>query len=538
MRRQICMRIFVALGIIGLSLNFSCSKKPLKGTPTPNKSPQLTFANIPPDSTVFQASPIISWYATDVDGDVWQYCIADIPKTKFPAEYMNFYRNPASIPDSLWRCMEETRDTIFFSVEPGDSITEHLFCVRAIDNEGAYSNYVCRIYFRTNRPPDTDILTRLTEMDTLWCLAETTANWKGININWTATDPDNSIMFEYYWFVLSDRGDTVKTSGGWITSTYTRLKGLQTGHYYFYVKARDDAFEPDPTPDSIPLNIVKPYFDWTDEAINHETIPKNVLLVNETSTGMLGDPRTSALSQIQEFYTTAFNNLVNEGVIDNFTVISLPTGADIPSKLLLSQNVVVYWFGIDIQAGMSDNHVKALKDYMDIGGRLGLESRTIQEAVQSFMINYLGIYNVQPDSNMQGTRRDYYFRRAIPQISDYPELVVDSVRAFQLLFCAGTVPYLPTLPSVSGLRTIPNYMMTPTKYVEVVYRYGVEQYDTTSSRYPLSLVLNNLPVAVRYVNGVTRSLTMSFPTCLMQNGANEAYTAIKKNILFLLAKPR
>ncbi len=531
MKRDKMNLIFLFLCLAIIFMVAGCSKKPLKGEPVPNKPPQLNLANIPPDSTIFTASPVLSWYATDVDGDVWEYCYADIPRTRFPQQYLTFYANPSTIPDSLWHCSDKTSDTLFFSLEPGDTITEHLFCVRARDNNGAYSNYNCRIYFRTNRPPVVHITTSITEIDTFWCLAETTANWGGINITWDAEDPDNSIKFEYYWYVLDAARDTVRHSVGWISQKNVRLTGIPTGHYFFYVRVRDDAYEPSILPDSIPLNVVKPYFDWTDESINFGSLPKNVLLVNETSTG-LGDPRPTMLGEVEAFYTGALEQLKQEGIIDNYTIFNITGPLDVPSKLLLSQNLIVYWFSVDRASGMSDRQAQAISEYLDIGGRLLLESRAIQDAAQSFLMNYLGIYNVQPDSGMQGSRRDYYFREAIPSIDGYPRLEVDSIRAYQILLCIGTA-FLPTLPSVVALRTLPNVYNTPIKYVETIYRYGVASFDSTSPRYPLSLILNNLPVGVRFVNRDTRTVTFSFPTLLMVNTDGQAVDAIRKSMIFL-----
>lgn len=517
-----------------LFVGVGCSKRSLKGEMVKNKAPQLSLANIPPDSTVFGAAPIISWYATDVDGDVWEYCYVDIPKPKYLGQYATFLTDPSRIPDSLWHCTDKTSDTIFFSVEPGDTITEHLFCVRARDNNGDHSNYECRIYFRTNKPPVVRITTEVSEYDTFWCLAETTDTWKGINLTWDAEDPDNSIKFEYFWFVKNDAGDTVRKSDGWVSVKNVRLRGLPTGHFYFYVLARDDAYQPSERPDSIPLNIIKPYFDWTDTTINFESLPKNVLLVNETSSGF-GDPRPNMLGEVESFYTSLLDLMKNEGIIDNYTLIRMPSGIERPSRLLLSQSLIVYWFSVDRAVGISDGQARILSEYLDVGGRLLLESRAVQDAMQSFLLNYLGLYGVQPDSEMQGSRRDYYFRRAVSAMAGFPDLEVDSMRAYQILLCLGTAP-LTTLPSVAALRTIPNVYTSPSKYVEIIYRYGVAEYDTSSPRYPLSVILNNLPVAVRFVKGNTRTVTMSFPTVLMKNDEGQVYLAIEKSLIFLASK--
>ena len=475
-------RWFWLLGLVTLLVAFGCSEKSLKGDLKENKPPQVFFANVPADSTLFEASPIISWYGTDVDGEVWEYCYADLPRTEFEEEeYSNYANQPATIPDSLWTCMNATSDTIFLSVEEGDTITEHLFCLKGIDNEGTVSEIVCRYYFRENHPPEIELKTTYTADEVLWCLADTTAHWKGIFLSWRGSDPDNSIRYEYYWYVTDQYDDVVKQVAQWSQSTNLRLTGLNTGLYTFYVKVRDDAYMECEEPASTPLNIVKPYFDWTDTTLNHSELPRNILVVNETSTGGLREPAVYAADSISNFYLNVVQSLIDEGIVDNYEVVDLnATGGEIPYTTL-SNYMAIYWFGVDKANGLNQEQVDFLKKYMSIGGRLGMESRNFANEIAylEFLQDWMGISGAVNDEEEGGPlRTDYYFQKANPaENQDYPQLTLDGDRAANWLFTVPSIDYYPSLASVSALITIPNYLTSTTRYTIPVYTYGLMDYE-------------------------------------------------------------
>ena len=135
------------------------------------------------DSLIVAAAPVVYFRGFDRDGEVYYFDIINIARGDIPdSDYYDYFEDPTTIPDEVhgthaiysWRRKDSNRDTLFLSLLPRADTTEHLVCVRGLDSDSMFSDPVCRIWYRTNRPPDSLYVLnewlRNEELDTVWCL--------------------------------------------------------------------------------------------------------------------------------------------------------------------------------------------------------------------------------------------------------------------------------------------------------------------------------------------------------------------------------
>ena len=245
---------------------------------------------------------------------------------------------------------------LFASVDTARYVSQYFF-VRGVDNEGAssriwksdsgeVSNF--RLFTRNNRPPVTKVTYSylsngtgnfIDTMVTEYCLPETTVEWKGLKISWSAEDPDYSTTtqpsFTYSWELLGPfesstniiedsvyyHSENRTTGTPWVDSTSRILVNLENaagkdyGWYQFRVRARDDAFVPDPSPATATFKIIKPPFLFSENDKN------SVLLVDATSYD--GRVTLPIRDSIQAFYKRLIKSLVTKGIINSDTLITL-----------------------------------------------------------------------------------------------------------------------------------------------------------------------------------------------------------------------
>lgn len=345
----------------------ACGKLSRKGTAPANVTPEVFLVNVPPDSVNFSTLAKIYWYGFDQDGYISKYQYLVIPDTGNFIPKSGGYIDPAFVhtiervspgdwnDSSLSRILgidrsalhsvdsvkgNGTFDNVMLTASLDTTVyLAQYFFVRGVDNEGAVSwiwppdstkKPVFRRFTRTNRPPHTTAIydTMLIE----YCLPETTADWKGIRVNWSAEDPDYSPRsqpaFSYYWQLLGPfesktAVDTTKVYYSswdsikgvpWVDSTSRLLvnlinaPGKDYGWYQFRVRARDDAFVPDPNAAKVTFKIIKPPFLFSNE--------KSVLLVDATDyRGIFIVP---VKDSIEAYYTSILETLKSQNVIDNY----------------------------------------------------------------------------------------------------------------------------------------------------------------------------------------------------------------------------
>jgi len=409
----------------------ACGKLSRKGTAPANVAPEVFLVNVPPDSANFSTLAKIYWYGFDQDGYISKYQYLVIPDTGNLIPKSGGYIDPAFIQtvegvspgdwndSSLSRILGINRavlhavDSVRTSIGTWDNVmlsatvdsTAYLaqyFFVRGVDNEGAVSKILkpdsckCnnfRFFTRTNRPPHTTAIydTMLIE----YCLPETTADWKGIRINWSAEDPDYSPRsqpaFSYYWQLLGPfesktAVDTTKVYYSswdnikgipWVDSTSRLLvnlvnaPGKDYGWYQFRVRARDDAFVPDPNAAKVTFKIIKPPFLFSKE--------KSVLLVDATDyRGIFIIPKKDS---IRNFYTGILDTLKARGKIDSYHLCRVNFGLDatypVPEDTLSHYKLVIYFnegrFSGIVGTGSSfgaDTGFVQIERYLRVGGRV------------------------------------------------------------------------------------------------------------------------------------------------------------------------
>ncbi len=244
---------------------------------------------------------------------------------------------------------------LFASVDTTAYVAQYFF-VRGVDNEASVSKIWkpdspkgsdFRFFTRTNRPPQSMInygnRANITgnyvylpdSFFTEYCLPETTVDWKGVKVTWSAVDPDYSSRsqpaFSYTWKLLGPFDsptaiDTTKayyyswdnTSGTqWVDSVthvfvnLVNAPGKDYAWYQFKLQARDDAFVPDPTPASVTFKIIKPPFLFS------PSNGRSILLVDATSYG--GSLVTPIMIPLQSFYKGLLDSLKSQDVIDNYS---------------------------------------------------------------------------------------------------------------------------------------------------------------------------------------------------------------------------
>ncbi|OQX90054.1 MAG: hypothetical protein B6D65_00055 [candidate division Zixibacteria bacterium 4484_93] len=534
-------KIVLILAVVSLMvLAFGGCDTGKKGSLKPNLPPDVFWASIPPDSCTFGVAPIVAWYGTDRDGEVWYYHYVDIPLTGLPrSEYDGYRSNPQTIPDTLWTTVEATSDTILLSLEPTDTITEHSFFVKAEDNLGAESDIIFRTFYRTNQLPTVVLDNFYEDSETLFCLSATTPYWDGIVLTWHGEDPDNSIFFEYYWYIVDrdDPLDTVKRCDGWTRDENVVLTDVPTGSYFFYIKCRDDAFAESISPDSTYLNIVKPYYDITDSTVDPTTIPFKVLIVDESS-------RERAIFDIpseetvNEFYTGIFDELVSRGVVDEYGYFECPDPEHTDlSKSLLAQYPCIYWHNADASTKRIGTYMMAqIEKYLNSGGSLLLEGRKPiidlfgSSTGATFAMNYLGVDQFhRAIETWQNSRDAYAFASAVPSNEDYSELTVN-VAMVDSVFPNDIVAGIPETDFIGSYEGTSGGV----EYTEILYRIAVSPEVASDTAYADEYqYYNNRPIAVRHSSTNFRAALFNFSMFYMDNSTGAVTDAIATTLSWI-----
>lgn len=312
---KIALGLFAIL-VCAVLVFMSCSKPGFDGTAAENKAPICYLSNIPTEGTEYSQNPTLYWFATDADGFIQKYRY--IVKTKeqinddplaFAEEVLladNYDDWTVIWTDSLTPGKSATSDTIqLFAVADPSIYTEQYFFVQAVDNHGLASMFTdtvkvngsiqsitplaFRMYSRNNNPPETHM--SFDEEKTYFSLPDTTAQYHGVQISWSGSDSldykRTQPPFQYHWEVFGPfstydeaNDDPSKliyeswdstTQSVWIDIESATLFNLyrheptatttRADYFLFKVRARDDAFVPDPTPATTVFFAVEPGFE-------------------------------------------------------------------------------------------------------------------------------------------------------------------------------------------------------------------------------------------------------------------------------------
>ncbi len=549
MRDRILYALIILMVTLSLTLFWGCD---YQGEQVEPLKPFVNLYSVPPDSSVLNAAPTLWWWGTDKDGRIIAYEFIDIPKSKVSNEVYNNlvsnYKTDPSIPDSVemvdgytkWQRTTSNADTIYLSLEEGEDTTEHLFCVRSIDSDSLKSDETCMIYFRTNEPPDSMKLTEFDnypEGDTFWVLTDFTDDWDGIPFSWRAHDPDNSVILEYYWWVeeYDNPDNIVRTSlsedslggvyagadstDGWVRSTKTTLKGVDTGHWRFIIKVRDDAFY-EGVQDTFEFYAVHPYFDPSESLIVEEiyngTFEHRLLFIYNTD-GWQEEMWT-------DFYEPILQQFVSEGYITSFDRVSTSDDYLSVDKFTMKDYSIIYFYHLGgiLSAGVfrrpSEVLLDELRDYVIAGWRVIFDGRQFFYNITAFVNAYSPLGQIPYDMfgitwQCSGGNKLYEATASHPS---YEDLKVDETK-----IASG---------SVSGIMSVGLYpYFSGVPYTEVLY--NAAPYEDADSAALSEFI--GLPVACRFAKTNTRTAFFSFPLYAMDNSDGSVTAALDSTFSFL-----
>ncbi|MCD6594695.1 hypothetical protein J7L68_03360 [bacterium] len=546
-------KIFIlwGIGLVIFALFYGC----YKGEPNETAPPFVQIYDVPPDSSIMGAAPIIWWWGTDVDGIIDKYQWLDIVADKInESDLSSYYNGELPIPDEIisedetdtfqWVSTDSSADTIYLLLEAGDTMTKHLFCVRSIDIDNKISDAECRIYYRTNVPPDSMYFKEnedYAEGDTFWILNDTTYDWNGIRFDWSAHDPDNSVILEYFWWVenydnpseiarTSKADDSLFTvySGdniydGWVRLNYTTLKGeIPTGHWRLIITVRDDAFQ-EGVADTFEFYAVHPDFDPSIDSIAQmmadTTYPHKMLVIFAAPIGWQDD--------MGVFYCNIFQNLMNDGVIDTFDTSRAVSSGEYMNltKFDLADYSIIYLFNLSFMStptlAPGPDMLEELKEYVTAGGRVIFDGRQFFSQVSNSdsSTNPFGqipfvMFGITTNSDMG----NWNWSEALDQVDDiYPDLYIDSTKTLS--------------GKLGGVRTVglyPHFFGIP--YGESIYRGG--DYEGADNTTQQNIIGRHL--GVRFAKPNTRTALFSFPLYYAQNDGGLVEQTLRETFRFII----
>ncbi len=552
----------ILLAIIGV-LFFGCTD--YSGEKHDNLEPIIVLYNNPSDGDTLGAAPVICWHGFDTDGKVYEYEWIDLPKAQsgssrgVPTDVFEMYKDNSSLLADVesvmteagtpikWAITENTCDTVFLSLLVDTAITEHLFCIRAIDTKDTldpdtiFSEVSCATYYRSNLPPDSCVIVNDTTLDgkEFWILKDFTYSWNGIDVAWSGGDPDNSIILEYFWCLVDiNTGDTVLTSliddslggvnagldstDGWIRSTTVKLHGyVPSGTYYLIVQIRDDAFYAGKA-DTVIVTLASPDFDISDSTILQEyvdgTYEHKILIIDQNNAILYPNAET-----VWAFYDDIFNGLKSDGVIADYERRLSSSGYLEVPRVDLAEYSILYILDQEFfstGSKLSQYSLEELMQYVKVGGRVIVDGRDVfgnespdWDEIPSY--DYFGL-----NEYSEGCIGEI-FDHAIANkgIHGYPDLVLDASKTFGGATAIKGVTRL-------GKRS-PSY--DGSVYTEILYRFGLvstaSATDTTN--------YHEVPVAVRRVTPSYRSAYFAFPLYLMNNDNGEVEDVIRETVEFI-----
>jgi hypothetical protein len=311
---------------------------------SPNQPPETTLANVPlenggPDpeypDTLYFALLRVSWDGEDEDGYVAGY----------EYRWTTYHRVAGDSIPGEWS-FTTIADTTF-AFESSDSINEQYFQVRAIDNDGACDPTPATRWFKTARVehPETWI-TSPDSGSTVFILNSTTDTWDGILLSYGGEDTDGEVA------AFSWRTDG-RSWSDWATET-TRLLVASDfaqpieGPHTISVKSQDNTMVEDPSPASIPVELVLP------------TFAEAILVVDETKDGT-GLEENPTDEQVDSYY----DSLLVEEVHTNWDYIE----SGMPGPDVLGQYRVVLWHTDDVEHEIVE-HQEEVAAYLNVGGKL------------------------------------------------------------------------------------------------------------------------------------------------------------------------
>ena len=491
--------LVVVLAVCGLFSD--CSEPSNPGAPIGNSPPRTRLANLPlndPLGHLPSETPTVtlSWVGDDPDGFVtaflyrWSYKTADggtvyrdwttllnvsitgvtmVVKGNtavVPDIYHYFVTLTPSAQDSIVNLLSkgeaivvsgdsisaaDTRSILnpnvgVFIFESEDTLNQHTFEVKAMDNLGVEDPHPASVVFWTPKalPPDTRLVAPY-PLDSSFVIDKVTDTFPGLKFYFEGLDL-KSKRLEYSWSVDSLRWSPF-SSDQVATVTVADMKQPYTGPHTFYVKARNDYNLQDSTPAKYTFRTVVPAF-------NDPSQPHRILLLTCTrnGTGTLGFP---SVAQINSFYGALLDGAGKSGSYDVWATTTL---RQFPSRSALAKYTAII-VNNDAQNGDVNGNLNAangalLSEYLSVGGRLIVSAwKTAERFDTTFAKDRFHIQSFSdPNFYRLNTANDFVGGHGL---LGYPDLKLDTTKC---------------LPAWGGaLANIP--YVSPRGFAEVIYKF-------------------------------------------------------------------
>ncbi len=357
-----------------------------------NMPPEVEFVNVHQDidnmpddvevdTVVYDYAPVIYWKGSDEDGFIEYYSYADITEAaaiENPLDYI------PRIPQEAWVDTIATQATITLLSDP-DEITEHVFYVRAFDNEGAESPVKYRRFYRTNNAPvvprigltgddEENFNTRYVVEDTLFSAPSITNIYSGIEFSWRGSDPDDKALFtiplEYQAILIKAPAETVFVNP-WSDEVEIQLVDLETGYYALNVWARDDGLTKSVAPARAEFYAIRPTFENNLLLVLESAFPSYSVLTNPPDRDTLRVFYEDLLTEIAPQISNTQLDLSSDTDVRIYSVYA-PSQA-VPRSLMAQYKLVI--FAADHYSETTWNAYTETKqaiceDYLRVGGRI------------------------------------------------------------------------------------------------------------------------------------------------------------------------
>jgi hypothetical protein len=411
--RSYLLVVLLALG--GLLSN--CSQPSNPGAPIGNSPPRTRLANLPindPEGRLPSATPTVtlSWVGDDPDGFVtafryrWSYKTADqgtvyrdwttLLNVSITGVTMIVKGDPSAVPDiyhyfvTLSPAVQDSVVNVLFTggavvvagdsvvaanpkmilnpnvgsfiFESEDTLNEHTFEVKAMDNLGVEDPHPATVVFWTPKalPPDTRLVAPF-PADSAFVIDKLTDTFEGLKFYYEGLDL-KSKRLEYSWSVDSLRWSPFSSDQVAIV-TVADMKQPYTGPHTFYVKARNDYNLQDSTPAYYTFRTVVPTF--IDPSQPHRLL---ILTCTRNGNGNLGFP---SVAQINAFYGSLLDAAGKAGTYDTWATTiarAFPSRAAIAgySTIIVNNDAQ----NGDVNGNLTAANGALLSEYLSVGGKL------------------------------------------------------------------------------------------------------------------------------------------------------------------------
>ncbi len=405
-----------------------------------------------------------------------------------------------------------------FVFESEDSTNLHTFSIEAIDNVGALSVAPAKVSFTTGKlQAPTAYITR--SQDTSLILTYKSDAFKGIEFDFSASNPGGSLYYAYQWVVDRDQWpqDSIPwspfdpTTRAFISGENIPNQYASTHAMYVHVKNQFGVVSRDT---QITFHTIYPAF-----AIS--PFPKRILLINNSlDSASQGLPYPSR-QEVENFYVHILNDLGDS--CDVWEVGNDPPGGTGFPGLRDLQKYSLVIFVADradyenqIHPALSKNRETSLVQYCDVGGNLIMTGWSLRSTI-----------NV----NLTSPPNDPFYQGII-HVGENSGFTIGSLNAplpmpgYSLMGARGQLGYPDVVWDQSKLDSSWNggiqgqWVTFPDGFGETIYRIEYNPNDPgfftdqIGIRYSHFAVFNDQPLAVRYLGGSPQGNPPGFFNCV------------------------